>query len=139
MPREGWTKLSPGELRSAGYSPTSERYRSPSGEIVSRRQYDNSRYSDTAFHNRSQFERRHADATYSHFIRKIAQAEGTTRKAIDKPTSSAAQLLQRAKETGYGKQRRGRGKNSPMAKVLVRAGLRDKDATYQVGATPPRK
>ena len=136
MAANGYTKLTRGELERAGYSPTSERYRAPSGEIVSRRQYDNARYTAAGWRNRADFERRHNDPTYSHFIRKIARAQGTTRRAIDTPTSRDAKLLLKARAVDYGKTRRGRGAKGPMAKVLVAAGMRDPNATYPVGGTP---
>lgn len=137
MPRQGWTKL-PG---------TSERYRSPSGEIVSRRQYDNERYTSAGFRNRADYERRYNDETYRFLVDKIARNASSqgggqmfdVRRKIDKIGSPTSRMILEARRTGYGKGRAGRSKNQAMAKLLVLAGLRDPNATYPVGATPPRR
>lgn len=137
MPRPGWTKL-PG---------ASERYRSPSGEIVSRRQYDNARYIDAGWRNRADFERRYNDSTYKYLVDKIAhnaaresgKSSRELRAKIDHPGSTTSKLILEARRTGYGKARAGRGKSQAMARLLVLAGLRDPNATYPVGATPPRR
>ena len=137
MPRPGWTKL-PG---------SSERYRSPSGKIVSRRQYDNARYADAGWRNRADFERRYNDETYRFLVDKIARnasSQGAgqirdVRHKIDHPGSATSKLILEARRSGYGKGRAGRGKSQAMARLLVLAGLRDPNATYPVGATPPRR
>lgn len=126
MAREGWTKL-PG---------SAERYRSPSGDVVSRRQYDNARFEGTPFQTRAQFERRHNDATYTHFIRELADQEGKTRKQVDRVEHRDAQLVFRAARAKRAGNMRPSG---PLAKLLTRLGMRDPNATYNVGETPPRR
>lgn len=137
MPRAGWTRL-PG---------SAERYRSPSGEVVSRRQYDNARYQDAGFRNRADFERRHNDPTFrwltDSIVRNAAAQSGKTtrevRAAIDRPGTRTQRLILQARASGYGKSRAGRSPRGAMAKLLVLAGKRDPNATYAVGSTPPRR
>lgn len=129
MPRKGWKKL-PG---------SAERYLSPEGEIVSRRQYDNTRAEALGWHNRSEFERRYDDPTYYWAARKIANKQGVRIQKIDRMGSKESQVLLKAKRTGWGKTREGRSPKGPMAKMLVDMGLRDPSATYAVGNTDGRK
>lgn len=125
MARQGWEKL-PG---------SSERYRSPSGEIVSRRQYDNARYTDTGWRNRADYERRHSDPTYRHFQQIAMRQLGLTRRQVESPDSEFAKRILKARAVDYGKGRRGRGAKGPMAKFLVWLKMRDPGADFPVGAS----
>lgn len=125
MAREGWQKL-PG---------SSERYRSPSGEIVSRRQYDNARYDEAGWRNRADYERRHSDPSYRHF-QAIAQRNlGLSRRQVEAPDGEFARRALAARAVNYGKGKRGRGARGPMAKFLVYLGLRDEGADHPVGGS----
>src|SRR4051794_31659127 len=107
MAREGWHKLRPGE---AGFKQGAERYRDPGGSVVSRRQYDNARYTSAGWRNRADFERRHDDATYRYLTDKIVQnaaresgkSSREIRRAIDRPGSQTSKLILQARKTGYG-------------------------------------
>lgn len=125
MPRPGWTKL-PG---------TAEHYRSPSGEIVSRRQYDNARYSDAGWRNRADYERRHDDPTYRHFQQIAERNLGLSRRDVERPDGEFAKRALAARNVGYGKGRAGRSARGPMARFLVYLGMRDPTATYPVGSS----
>src|SRR4051812_29143537 len=113
MAREGWEKL-PG---------SSERYRSPSGEVVSRRQYDNARFADAGWRNRADYERRHDDPTYRHFQDIAMRTKGLSRRQVDAPDSEFARRALAARAVGYGKGRAGRGARGPMARFLVWLGM----------------
>lgn len=136
MPRQGWTKLTPAELDARGFSPSSERYRSPDGDVVSRRQYDNARYSDAGWRNRADFERRHDDPTYRHFQDVATRNLGLTRRQVDSPDGPFARHALKARAAGWGKGRAGRSAKGPMARFLVWLGMRDPTADYPVGGSP---
>jgi hypothetical protein len=129
MPRKGWTKL-------AG---SAERYLSPSGEIVSRRQYDNARAEEAGWGNRARFERRYEDSTYLWAARKLANSEGVRIQKIDRIGTEENKLLLAAMKGKWGTERASRSPRGPMAKLLVQMGLRDPSATYAVGNTDGRK
>lgn len=128
MPRKGWTKL-PG---------TAERYLSPSGEVVSRRQYDNERAKQLGWENRSQFEARYQDTTYLWALRKYQRENkmsiGQVRR-LDRMGGPLSQKLRKAQATGWGKTKEGRSPKGPMSQLLIELGLRDPTATYAVGDT----
>lgn len=128
MPRKGWTKL-PG---------TAERYLSPSGEIVSRRQYDNERAKELGWENRAQFERRYDDPTYLWAWRRYMRENKLSIQAARRADRMGGRLsteLRKAQATGWGKTKEGRDPHGPMAQMLVDIGLRDPTATYPVGDT----
>lgn len=129
MPRRGWTKL-PG---------SSERYLSPEGEEVSRRQYDNLRAEAEGWGSRSAYERRYEDPTYLWATKRLAQEQGKRASQIDRMGSEANKKLLKAKRTGWGKSKEGRSPRGPMAKLLVEMGMRDPSATYAVGDTDGRR
>lgn len=135
MPRKGWTKL-PG---------SSERYVSPEGQVVSRRQYDNKRAQAAGYRNRSEFEARYEDPSYRWAIERIqlqkfGAINEANRKRIDRIGTQESQMIHKAQETGWGRvDRSDRTPNGPMAQLLVAMGLRDPSATYAVGDTEGRK
>ena len=140
MAREGYRKLTRDELRKRGLSPTSERYVAPGQRgTISRRQYDNLRYVDSGWRNRADYERRYQDPTYAYMAAQAITNKGLSRRAVDAPGGEFAKLALKARAVGYGKGRAGRSAKGPMAKLLVYVGLRDPNATDQVGSTPPRK
>lgn len=128
MPRQGWTRL-------AG---TAERYLSPSGEEVSRRQYDNARFEELGYSSRSEYERRYEDSTYQWAFDEYARNYGLLEaRGADRAGGELAELLHEAQRTGWGKG--DRSADGPMAKLLVELGKRDPAATYLVGDTDRRK
>ena len=128
MPRKGWTKL----------EGTAEQYLSPSGEIVSRRQYDNARARELGWENRSQFERRYQDKTYlwawRQYRRENNLSIGAARRA-DRMGGPLNKKLRAAQQTGWGKTAAGRDPRGPMSQLLIEMGMRDPAATYPVGDT----
>jgi len=128
VPRKGWTKL-------AG---TSERYVSPDGHEVSRRQYDNERAKEQGWSNRSEYERRYEDKNYLWALRQYQRANKMTisqARAADRLGGDLNKKLRAAKATGWGKTQAGRDPRGPMSKLLVDMGMRDPSATYAVGDT----
>lgn len=128
MPRKGWTKL-------AG---SAERYLSPSGEVVSRRQYDNARAKEEGWENRSQYERRYEDNTYLWAFRQYQRNNRLNiqqARARDRMGGELNKKLRAAQATGWGKTKAGRDPRGPMSQLLVEMGLRDPSATYAVGDT----
>lgn len=128
MPRRGWTRL----------GGSAERYLSPDGREVSRRQYDNERAKDEGWGNRSEYENRFKDPTYLWAWRqyqrnqKISVPEARKR---DRMGGDLNKKLREAQRTGWGKTKTGRDPRGPMSKLLVDMGLRDPSATYAVGNT----
>lgn len=140
MAREGYRKLTRGELVERGLSPSSERYvHAGHRGTLSRRQYDNARYADEGWRNRADYERRYNDPTFAYMAAQAITNKGLSRRAVDAPGGEFAKLALKARAVGWGKGRAGRSAKGPMAKLLVYVGLRDPNATYQVGSTPPRK
>lgn len=132
MPRKGWTKL----------SGTAERYLSPSGEVVSRRQYDNARAKEQGWNNRSEYERRYEDKTYLWLYRQYQRNNKLTvsqARVEDRMGGKLNKKLRAAQQSGWGKTAAGRDPRGPMSKLLVEAGLRDPSATYAVGDTDGAK
>lgn len=132
MPRAGWTKL----------SGTAERYLSPSGEVVSRRQYDNARAKAEGWENRSQYERRYEDPTYLWAFRQYQRNRKLTlgqARASDRMGGPLNKKLRAAQSTDWGKTKEGRQPRGPMSTLLVDMGLRDPSATYAVGDTDGAK
>jgi len=128
VPRKGWTKL----------QGTAERYLSPSGEVVSRRQYDNLRAQAAGWSNRSQFERRYEDKTYLWAFRQYQREHGMTirqARSQDRMGGELNKKLRAAQATGWGKTAAGRDPRGPMSQLLIEMGLRDPSATYAVGDT----
>ena len=128
MPRKGWKRL-PG---------TAERYLSPTGEIVSRRQYDNLRAKELGWESRAQFERRYDDPTYLWAFRRFMRANKmsiTQARRADRMGGSMNKMLRAAQATGWGKTKEGRDPRGPMSRLLVEINMRDPTATYAVGDT----
>lgn len=129
--RRGYTKL-PG---------TAERYRVAStGEVISRRQYDNRRYVDLGWRSRDDFERRfdegHSGMAGYRRWREAAIANGVaTPNQIDRPGSEFNRLFLKARGDDFDRGGRRRGPRSPIAKLLVYIGLRDASATFPVGGS----
>lgn len=136
-------KLTRNELRALGYSPSSERYTAPNDPradthgTISRRQAEQERYTAGGWSSRAQFERRYQGKTGRKFARfeaeAIEQGKLTRRSA---PDSKFAQLFNAWRRDDF----RERGtKRTPAARFLTYVGLRDSQASYPVGSTPPRK
>lgn len=129
MARKGWTKL-PG---------SSERYLSPDGREVSRRQYDNERAREAGFANRSEFENRYKDPKWRWAVENLAQAEGKTRRQIDRIGSRETEMIRKAQRTSWGRTPAGRRPEGDMGRLLVAMGLRDPSDSYPVGETQRRR
>lgn len=132
MPRKGWKRL----------GGTAERYLSPEGEVVSRRQYDNLRAKAAGWDNRSQFERRYDDPTYLWAFQQYRREQKLTIQEARRQDRMGGQMnkkIRAAQVTGWGKTKAGRSATGPMARLLVDMGYRDPTATYAVGDTDTMK
>lgn len=132
-------KLRPGWTRVSG---TAERFISPEGEEVSRRQYDNLRARELGWQSRSEYERRFEDPTYLwawNTYRHNQKMTITRARQLDRMGQPLDRELLAAKRTGWGKTKAGRDPNGPMSKLLVDMGIRDPFAEYAVGETDARR
>ena len=128
MPRKGWQRL-PG---------TAERYLSPEGKIVSRRQYDNLRAREQGWESRSQFENRYKDPTYLWAFRRYQRTHKLSivaARRADRMGGPLNNMLRDAQRTGWGKTKEGRDPEGPMSQLLIEIDMRDPLATYPVGDT----
>jgi hypothetical protein len=128
VPLKGWKRL----------GGSAERYLSPDGEIVSRRQYDNYRAQLAGWDNRAQFERRYEDTTYLWAFRKYQRENKMTiqqTRRADRMGGTLSKKLRAAQSTGWGKTKAGRSPHGPMSALLIELHLRDPTATYAVGDT----
>lgn len=129
--RRGYSKL-PG---------SAERYRvNSTGEVISRRQYDNRRYVDLGWRSRDDFERRfeeghHGMAGYRRWREAAIATGAATPSQLDRPDSEFNRLFLRARADDFDRGPRRRGPRSPIAKLLVYVGLRDARATFPVGGS----
>jgi hypothetical protein len=132
MPRKGWSRL-PG---------SAERYLSPDGEEVSRRQYDNLRAQEQGWQTRSAYERRYDDPTYLwawNTWRQENKVQIVEARRLDRMGGQLNKKLRAAQATGWGKTKQGRDPKGPMSQLLIEMGMRDPTATYAVGNTDARR
>jgi hypothetical protein len=143
MAQSDYRKLTKPQLKRLGYSPTSERYipvgaKLSKGNTISRRAFDNASGKYEAFGGRHNFERRYQVPSWRFFIEKGADELGKdTRRLLNSPTDPLARAAYKAAKAKQRGGRAARNPNGPLAKYLVKIGLRQPDATYDVGDTPP--
>lgn len=123
---KGWVRVS------------AKQYKNPSGETVSRRQYDNARLRALGFKNRAEAERLRASPTFRDMGTRVARARGGTPKQVKATDSEFTKLALKAFRQDWGKKGgKGAGPKSPMAKILTMAGLRDPDAVNRIAQGYP--
>lgn len=119
MPLPGYTRL-PGKAN---------RYQAPSGETISRRQYENLRFQKEGWKSWSEYQRTAKTKEYRRFVGN-AKDENIERNP-KAPGSEFNQRYLAARDSGWSKDPDG-----DFADFLVWLGVRRPDATHDVGDTP---
>jgi hypothetical protein len=143
------SRLLPGYKRLPG---TARRYETPSGESISRRQYENRVFSKSGWASWSEFQRVSQEDEYKRFARAYAndqkgkpwyrqragkekfshyQYRSRIPRGMLEPDSEFNQAYLKARRSGFRATVGG-----PFDKFLKMIGLRDPDATYDVGDSP---
>lgn len=137
----GYTRLSPAELAARGLSPKSRAVLTPSGAVIPRRQYENLRIQSQperyGWRSWSQFQLARKSPIYQYDFDLALKAHPDVKpkdmRRIDSEFNhlyaSAMPYWNKRKSPEY------RDPNGPVASFLVYLGLRDEDATYDVGMT----
>ena len=146
---EGYKRLSPSELKARGLSPRSRSVETPSGQVISRRQYENLRISSVhkstpetfGWKSWSQFQRSRNSPVYKYDMELALEANPEiTAKQMRRIDSEFNQLYSEARP--YWNDRKSkeyRNPNGPVANFLVYLGLRSEDDTHDVGETNARQ
>lgn len=123
----------PGWKRLGG---SAERYRNPSGEVVSRRQYENERARRAGWRNWSDYQRERKSDDYNRWLNIAIDKQGLTRKDIGMASDFSRQYLsvQLARRTGDDDALR--DPEGTLANFLVYLGLRQPGDWWDVGDTP---
>jgi hypothetical protein len=104
-------------------------YRMPTGEIISRRQYENRRLAaSTGFTSWSEYQRLAAESRYQYMADKAVELRGLSRRQVTGPASEFTELYREAKASGWDKDASG-----PYAEMLAYVGLRPQSADWDVG------
>lgn len=120
MPLPGYTRL-PGKAN---------RYRTPSGDEISRRQYENLRFQKLGYSSWSEYQREAKSKEFKRFAAAAADEHETNARKI-KTDPEFTELYLAAKRSDWQNDPEG-----PFADFLVYIGLRRPDADYNVGDTP---
>lgn len=120
--------LLPGYTRLGG---SSRRYRTPSGQTISRRQYENIRYGKAGFSSWSQYQRVTQDEDYYRWLGMAAQVNDLGIDDLREPDSEFNRLLAKAADDDFSHKAHG-----AFHDFLVYAGWRNPDWDFDVGDTP---
>lgn len=141
--------LLPGYKRLPG---SARRYQTPTGETISRRQYENRVFSSAGWESWSEYQRTARSDEFRRFAKSYAreqkgkpwfrqrggkesyasyQARGKVPRGMLEPDSEFSQAYLAAKQSGFSTEVGG-----PFDRFLKMTGLRDPDATYDVGDSP---
>lgn len=112
------------------------------GQRVSRRQYENLRYTQSGWQNKSQYEAvakqrppkgyPHEAKAYKRWMQDYAEETGKPLSALRGPDNPYSEAFAAAFNDKF----RDNSPDSPFAQLLVLIGLREPDAPYNVGDTP---
>ena len=143
----GYRKLSPKELRSKGLSSKARAVETPSGEVISRRQYENLRIANArnlypevlGWRSWSQFQDARKSPLYNYDMDKALKAnpdvDAKHMRQIDSTFnrlfSAAMPWWKRRTSPEY------RDPDGPVARFLVYLGFRSEADTHDVGETQP--
>ena len=116
----GYTKL-PGKA---------ERYKTPSGETISRRQYENKRFRQVGWRSWSEYQREARKPQFRRWVEKASSTLGPKRQ-LKSPQSEFSRMYIEAKRTDWKHDADG-----PFSDFLKWLGIRDEQADYPVGDTP---
>ena len=125
--------LLPGWSRAAG-SGRRERYVSPTGEEVSRRQYENARAREAGFQSWSHYQRiagarRHGARRYQRFASIYADKTGQSLKRVRGPSSDFTGMY-------FATDFNDVSPDGSLSHFLVKMGLREPETSYPVGSSP---
>ena len=143
----GYHRLTPSELQSRGHSPRSRGVLTPTGTVISRRQYENLRITEArkgtpeafGWKSWSQFQGARKSKAYQHDMKLALEKHADkTAKDLRRIDSEFNQLYAEARPLWSNRKSKAyRNPNGPVANFLVYMGLRDEDADYDVGDTQP--
>lgn len=118
----------------------SERYLTPDGREISRRQYENEKKALMGWRNWYDYQYTvTSDKRYRHFLTTTSGTDFSKRKSLKKANSDFNALYLKARKETQGKfgaHKKGRDPKGAFAQLLIATGLRDSRATYDVGETP---
>ena len=142
---KGYQRLAPKELEARGQSPRSRGILTPTGTVISRRQYENLRIAEvregtpTAFgwKSWSQFQSARKSKAYQFDMEKALEKNpDLSAKDMRRIDSEFNQLYVEARPIWKDRKSKAyRNPNGPVANFLAYMGLRDEDAEYDVGET----
>lgn len=112
------------------------RIRTPSGEIISRRQFENRRFRAIGWKNWREFQDRFDDPMYRDFLKSAGLVTGTPIRTLSRANDEFTRSYIRHRDTI---RRRRAGAQSDAAQWLVKIGKRPAGATYPIGDTPPKR
>lgn len=131
----GYRRATRAEAEQAGYTAKSRAMVGPRGGVMSRRQYENIRtVLNTGYPSWSAWQREREQPSYQRFLARYADATDNTRAQGRSINSEFNRSYAAWRYSSPGAKKNPTG---PFAKFLVLVGLRDEDATYDVGDTPP--
>ncbi len=123
-----------------------ERYRTPNGETVSRRQIENIAARKAGWSSWSEYQRVAQTRTYRNQLEMAVKGNGLpdtvksyrTQAGYNSPFSRAyARFIKEGPvSNGHWTSNHSTSPDGPLAQLLVVQGYRDEDATYDVGETP---
>lgn len=118
----------------------SERYATPDGREISRRQYENEKKALQGWKNWYDYQKTvTSDPQYRRWLTTTSGKDFDKRKKLKRSDSEFnRKYLKARKETGgrFDKVKKGRSPKGAFADFLIEADLRDDDAEYDVGGTP---
>lgn len=141
----GWRRLSPSENRARGFNRRAERYLAPDGRDVSRRQAENVIARQAGWDSWSEYQRAAQTRTYRKQLEVGVEGLGlpdrpSSYRRLAGPRSRISQAYKRFMDEGSMEGRwsesHSTAPGSPWAQMLEAEGVRDENATYEVGDTP---
>lgn len=121
MASKGYTRI-PGKAN---------RYRTPEGTTISRRQYENLRYRKAGWRSWSDYQRTAKTDEYRRWAKAAADEQNVSARKLKSADSHFNQLYLNARNSGFSTEVEG-----DFADFLSYTGLRRPDADYDVGDTP---
>lgn len=118
----------------SGYSKLpgkASRYRTPEGTTISRRQYENLRFRKAGWRNWSDYQRTAKTRDYRRWVEAAAKEHNVSARKFKNPDSHFNQLYLDARNADWDHTADG-----SFADLLTYLGLRQPDASYDVGDTP---
>lgn len=109
------------------------------GEILSRREYENRRFEAAGWESWRDYQNRAKDPAYMRWSLEAASEQKKTVRDIRHSDSEFNRLFLQARDAKFDRTAKGKNPRGPFAKLLVYAGLRQEGETRDVGDSAPRK